>query len=344
MKAVVFKGQGHVAVEERPAPRIEEPTDAIVRVSMAAICGTDVRVLQGRIPGAPDAIIGHEFCGVIEDVGPEVTGLKPGERVVSPFSVFCGGCFYCKKGLLTACERRQVYGFGALGGAQAEFVRVPSATAVLEKLPDAITDTQAAFLSDILPGTFAGLQLAGLAAGDSVAVVGCGPTGVCTQLLARAMGAATVIGIDRHASRLAAAERLGSAAVSMESGDPLSRVRGATGGRGADLAVEATGTLAGLVAASALARPWGTLLSLGVGIERAGEFPAGSLAGRHVKLVPAGIPPVKNYIEPLMKMLANGVIDPSPIATHILPLEEAPRGYDLMAGRRDGALKVLLKP
>jgi threonine dehydrogenase-like Zn-dependent dehydrogenase len=344
VKAVVFKGQGQVAVEDRPEPRIEQPDDAIVRVSMAAICGTDVRVLQGRIPNAPGTVIGHEFVGVVDRAGPDVSGFKPGDRVVSPFSVFCGGCFYCRKGLLTACERRQVYGFGPLGGAQAEFVRVPAASAMLEKVPDAISDIQAAFLSDILPGTFAGLHLAGLEPGDSVAVVGCGPTGLCAQLLARSMGAGVVIGIDHHPSRLAAAQQLGSIPANSESDDVAPRVREATGGRGADLAVEATGTLAGLVAASVLARPWGTLLNLGVGIDRGGEFPAGALASRHVRLVPAGIPPVKNYIEPLVKMIANGVIDPAPIATHVLALDEAPRGYDLMAGRRDGALKVLLKP
>jgi threonine dehydrogenase-like Zn-dependent dehydrogenase len=344
VRAVVYKGQGRVAVEDRPEPRVEEPGDAIVRVSMAAICGTDVRVLQGRLPGAPGTVIGHEFCGVVEQVGPEVTGFRAGDRVVSPFSVFCGGCFYCRKGLLTACERRQVYGFGALGGAQAELVRVPVASAVLEKVPPSLSDTQAAFLSDILPGVFAGLRLAGIEPGDSVAVTGCGPTGLCAQLLARAMGAGVVIGIDHHPARLAAADKLGSLTANSESDDVPARVRAATGGRGADIAVEATGTLAGLVAASALARPWGALLNLGVGLERAGEFPVGALAARHVRFVPAGIPPVKNYIEPLVKMIANGVIDPSPIATHTLSLEDAPRGYELMAERRDGALKVLLKP
>jgi len=344
VKAAIFRGTGQISVEDCPEPTIEAPTDAIVRVTMSTICGTDVRVFQGRIPNAPGGSIGHEFSGVVEETGSAVTRFKAGDRVVSPFSVFCAGCFYCRKGLLSACEQRRVFGFGGLGGAQAAYVRVPMADAMLESLPASVTDVQAAFLSDVLPGTFAGLTLAGLQAGDSVAIVGCGPTGLCAQLLARTMGAAQVFGIDHHADRLEMAARLGAVPLNSETDDIAARVRDATGGRGVDIAAEATGTLAGLTAASPLVRPWGSLLGLGVAVERDAQFPLGGLAGRHVRFVPAGIPPVKNYMAPLIKMLANGVIDPSPIASHTLPLTEAARGYDMMARRSDGALKVLLKP
>jgi len=336
---------GEVALEERPQPKLEAPGDAIVRVTMSTICGTDVRVFWGKIPASTGATIGHEFTGVVEAAGAGVTRFKGGERVVSPFSVFCGGCFYCKKGLLTACERRQVFGFGGLGGAQAEYVRVPQADAVLEDLPDAVSDAQAAFLSDVLPGTFAGLQLAGLQAGDTVAILGCGPTGLCAQLLARAAGAARVIAVDHHRERLAAAERLGSIPLNFESEDVVARVRALTDGRGADIAAEATGTAAALAQAAHLARPWGALLNLGGPIERTVDgFPLGTLVSRHIRFVPAAMPPVKNYIAPLIKMIAQGVIDPLPIASHTLSLSEAPRGYRLMAERAEGALKVLLKP
>jgi alcohol dehydrogenase len=345
LKAVIFKGQGQIAVEDRPDPGIEQPRDVLVRVSMATICGTDLRVYNGRIPAMPGASMGHEFVGVVEEAGDGVNRFRAGQRVVSPFFVFCGGCFYCRKGLLTACERRQVFGFGALGGTQAELVRVPYADAVLEPLPQAISDEQAAFLSDVLPGTFAGLQLAGIQAGDTVAVLGCGPTGLCTQLLARHMGAANVVGIDHHADRLAAAQKLGSIALDFEAEDVVARVRGLTGGRGADIAAEATGQAATIVQAASMVRPWGALLNLGVGLERTvSDFPIGTLAGRHIRFVPAGIPPVKNYMAPLIKMIAGGLIDPSPIASHVLPLAEAARGYDIMHRRAERALKVLLKP
>ena len=142
--------------------QIEAPTDALVRVTMASICGTDIRAVNGAMQPPPGTAIGHEFAGIVQKAGSQVRRFKAGDRVVSPFSVFCGGCFYCKKGLLTACEHRQVFGFGQLGGAQSEYVRVPMADAVLEPLPAGVSDTQSAFLSDIMPGTFAALQLAGL--------------------------------------------------------------------------------------------------------------------------------------------------------------------------------------
>ncbi len=345
MKAVVFQGPGSVAVEDRPEPQILAPDDAIVRVTMSTVCGTDVRMYWGRLPVPPGTAVGHEFTGVVEAVGSEVTSFQTGERVVSPFSVFCGGCFFCKQGLLTACEKRQVFGFGQLGGAQAEYVRVPRADALLEGLPDAVSDVQSAFLSDVLPGVFAGLHLAELQPGESVAAVGCGPTGLCAQMLALSMGAARVIGIDHHAERLAAAKSLGAMTLSSEETDVGGRVRELTDGRGVDIAVEATGTTKGLADAAGLARAWGRVLNLGLGVDRmVSDFPLGAMLNRHVRLVPASVPPVKNYIAPLVKMLAQGVIDPTPIATHVLPLSEAPRAYELMAKREDGALKVLLRP
>ena len=343
MKGVVFQGPGRVSVEELPEPRIEEPTDAIVRVTTSTICGTDIRILDGRIPMPPGTPIGHEFVGVVEEAGAAVD-LVPGRRVVSPFSTFCGQCFYCRTGVLTACEKRQFFGTPGMSGAQAGYVRVPRADATLEPLPDQVTDTQAAFLSDVLPGTFAGMEMGGLKAGDVVAVVGCGPTGLCAQLCAHHMGAAAVFGIDHHADRLEAARRLGSIPVDFEREDAWSKVRERTEGRGADLAAEATGTAEGIRTALALARPWGTVVNLGVFFDQGMEFPIGQVVLGHVTLKPAGIPPVKRYIARLVKLIARGQLDPSPIASHVLPLAEAPRGYELMAKRQDGALKVLLVP
>ena len=344
MKAIVFQGPGKVTVEELPEPRIEEPTDAIVRMTMSTICGTDIRILDGRIPMPPGTPIGHEFVGVVEEVGAAVETLKKGQRVVSPFSTFCGRCFYCRTGILTACEKRQFFGTPGMSGAQAQYVRVPRAEATLEPLPDAVSDTQAAFLSDVLPGTFAGMELGGLKAGDVVAVVGCGPTGLCAQLCAHHMGAAAVFAIDHHADRLAAARKMGSIPVNFEADDAREKVRERSEGRGADVAAEATGTAEGLRAALALARPWGTVVSLGVFFERSTEFPMSQLLLGHVTLKPAGMPPVKRYIPRLVQLIAQGRLDPSPIASHVLPLAEAPRGYELMSKRQDGALKVLLKP
>jgi len=322
---------------------IEAPGDAVVRVTTTAICGSDLLPYRGRTQRAPGSTIGHEFVGIVEDVGPEVTALAPGARVVSPFSIWCGGCFYCKQGLLSACEQGAVFGVRIPGG-QAEYVRVPNAGAVLEPLPEGLSDESAVFLSHPLTGIYAALQMAEIKAGESVAVLGCGPTGLCAQLLARTMGAARVFAVDHHADRLAAAERLGCIPLDFDSDDVGARIRAATGGRGADLVIEAVGTAAAVASGAGLARPWGTLLSITLGVEPEATFPIGRLTGRRVRLLPAYAPAVKNYMAPVMKMLTRGLLDPSPIVSHVLPLADAARGYELMAKRAEGALKVLLRP
>ena len=344
MRGVVFEGTERVRVaDDLPEPAIQEPTDAIVRVAVAGICGTDIRIYWGRLPAAPGTALGHEFAGTVEATGDAVEQFQPGQRVVSPFSTFCGGCFYCKQGILTNCERREVFGFGQLGGAQSELVRVPDADKMLEPLPEEVTDVQAAFLSDVLPGAFAGLELGGVQPGDVVAIVGCGPTGLCAALSARAMGASTVVAIDHHPERLEVARTIGALPVNSDTEDAPARLRELTEGRGADVAAEATGTPEGVEAALALTRAWGTLVSLGVFLEPAKEFPLGMLGLRHVTLRPAGVPPVKRYIPRVTKLIAQGLLDPTPLAQPVLPLAEAARGYELMAKRQEGAIKVILR-
>jgi len=341
MKAVVFQAPGRVSVEDRPEPVIEAPGDAIVRVTMTAVCGSDLLPYTGRRPRQAGAGMGHEVCGVVTAVGEGVTRVKPGDRVVSPFSIACGGCFYCKQGLLSACETRQIYGL-ELPGAQAEYVRVPNADATLEAIPDGVPDEQAVFLADLLSGVYAGLQTAGIKAGTSVAVVGCGPTGLAALLLARTMGAGRVFALDHHAYRLDAASKLGATPIS--GSDAQAAIRNATDGRGVDIAVEAVGKAEALSAAADLVRPWGTLLNLGLGIEEEATFPIGRLAQRRVRFVPGYGPAVKNYMTPLARMMQRGVIDPTPLISHTLPLTEAPRAYELASKREDGALKILLRP
>jgi alcohol dehydrogenase len=341
VRQVTFRGPGQVAVKDRPEPIVQEPGDAIVKVSMSAICGSELPAYRGEIE-RPPGDIGHEFVGTISAVGETVERLSVGERVVSPFSVFCGGCFYCKQGLLTVCENFQAFG-RHLPGTQAEYVRVPNAEAVLQPLPDGLPDEKAIFVADLLTGVYAGLDLAGVKPGYAVAVAGCGPTGLTAQLVAHAMGAGQVFGIDHHEYRLAAAERIGSIPINFDKEDAQARVREATGGRGADIAVEAAGSAKALSDAAGLARGWGTLLNLGTGLGDDVAFPVRQVTGDHVRLVPAGSPAVRNYMAPVLKMLANGVIDPAPVVSHTLSLDEAGRGFEMMSKRSDGALKVLLR-
>src|SRR3954469_8303313 len=252
MKAVVFQAPGRVSVEDRPEPVIEAPGDAIVRVTMTAVCGSDLLPYTGRRPRQAGAGMGHEVCGVVTAVGEGATRVKAGDRVVSPFSIACGGCFYCKQGLLSACETRQLYGLD-LPGAQAEYVRVPNADASLEAIPDGVPDEQAVLLADLLSGVYAGLQTAGIKAGSSVAVVGCGPTGLTAVLLAKTMGAGRIFALDHHAYRLEAASKLGATAV-----ESAEAIRAATDGRGVDIGVEAVGKAEALASAAELVRPYGT--------------------------------------------------------------------------------------
>ena len=343
MKAVVFQGPGRLSVQDVAEPRIEEPTDAIVKVSLTAICGSELPAYRGQIE-RPAGGIGHEFVGTVSAAGNAVKRVEVGQRVVSPFSVACGGCFYCKQGLLTACERSQAFG-KQLPGAQAEYVRVPNADAMLELVPASLSDEKAIFAADLLTGVYAALTLAGLKAGDSVAVLGCGPTGLAAQLMARTMGAGQIFAIDHHDYRLDAARKAGALALNFEREDAAEHVRSATGGRGADVAVEAVGTAKALADGVGLTRRWGTLLSLGTQLDQTPAiFPIAELTGNHIRLVPAGSPAVKNYMAPVLKMLAGGVVDPAPIISHTLALAEAPRGFEMMAARSGGALKVLLRP
>jgi threonine dehydrogenase-like Zn-dependent dehydrogenase len=192
----------------------------------------------------------------------------------------------------------------------------------------------------MLPGIYGALQTAGLKAGDSVAVVGCGPTGLATVLMARAMGAGQVFAIDHHNYRLGVAEKLGARILGE---DAQAVLLGATGNRGADIAVEAVGRVEALARALDLARPWGTLLSISLGLEEEAAFPIGRGASRRVRLLPAYAPAVKNYMAPVINMLSQGVIDPTVLISHRMSLADAPRAYDLLDKREDGVLRVLLE-
>jgi threonine dehydrogenase-like Zn-dependent dehydrogenase len=340
MRAVFFHGSGEITVGEQPAPEIELPGDAIVRVTLSGISGADVAAYAGRLARHPGPI-GCELVGVVEAVGPSVTRLKAGQRVVSPPATFCGGCFYCKQGLLSACGHRHVYGIDLMG-AQAEYVRVPNADAVLEPLADGLSDEQAVFLAELLPAAVWSFEAAGVKAGDSVAVLGCGPTGLSAQLLARTAGAGQVFGVDHHDYRLEAATKLGATALDFERDDVAGRVRAVTDGRGADVVVEAVGKPEALRDAIELTRPYGTVISLGR-LDATNDVAIDGLLAKQAQLIGAGAAPVKNYMGRVVKMMTRGVIDPRPLASHTLALDEAPRAYRMMADRSDGALKVLLR-
>jgi threonine dehydrogenase-like Zn-dependent dehydrogenase len=263
VKALVFHKPSDVRVDTVPDPKIQEPTDAILRVTATAICGSDLHIYNGFFPQPRPMVLGHEFMGIVEEVGPGVTKLKKGDRVVVPFPIACGACFFCKVELPGHCERSnpQNYGpeggiatqkggalfgytdlYGGYDGGQAEFVRVPYADVGPRKVPDNFTDEQLLFLTDILPTGYAAIDWADMKGGETVAVVGCGPVGLMAMKCAWLRGASRVIGLDREEYRLARAREIANAeTINIENGDPVEIVRSMTEGRGTDVCVDAVG-------------------------------------------------------------------------------------------------------
>ncbi|WP_207461170.1 zinc-dependent alcohol dehydrogenase [Azospirillum sp. SYSU D00513] len=255
MKAVVFHGVGDIRVDEVPQPKIKDPHDAIVRITASAICGTDLHMIRGTLPGMkPGTILGHEGVGVVEEVGPMVRNLKRGDRVVIPSTIGCGSCNYCRSGYFAQCDEANPNGpaagtaffggpemTGPFDGLQAEYARVPYANVGLVKLPDQVTDDQAILISDIYPTGYFGAELAEIKAGDIVAVWGCGPVGLFAILSAFQLGASRVIAVDGIEGRLDRARDLGAETVNYNQEDPVQAIRDLTGGAGPDRAIDAVG-------------------------------------------------------------------------------------------------------
>jgi threonine dehydrogenase-like Zn-dependent dehydrogenase len=263
MKALVFHTPKHVSVDTVDDPKIEDPRDAVLRVTATAICGSDLHIYNGAFPQPKPLILGHEFMGVVEDVGSAVTNLKRGDRVVVPFPIACGQCWFCSHEFPTQCENsnKDHYGpegglltekggalfgytdlYGGYSGGQAQFARVPFADYGPRKVPENLTDEQALFLSDIVPTAYSGLRWAELKPGETVAVIGCGPVGLMALKLAKIMGAAQTIGVDILPYRLETARTTaGAQVVNASESDPVERIRELTQGRGADVVIEAVG-------------------------------------------------------------------------------------------------------
>ncbi|QXT61760.1 zinc-dependent alcohol dehydrogenase [Tessaracoccus palaemonis] len=256
MKAVTWQGIEKVAVSDVPEPTIQDPTDAIVEVTSTAICGSDLHLYKVLAPFlSPGDIIGHEFMGIVREVGPEVTGIAPGDRVVVPFNVSCGRCWMCARGLYAQCETTQVtergkgatlFGYtslyGQLPGGQAQFVRVPHADFGPIKVPDDLPDQRFLFLSDILPTAWQGVRFADLEPGGTIAILGLGPVGQLAVTCAQQQGAGRVLAVDRIAERLDRAQGLGAEVINMDDVDDVAAIlRDLTSGRGPDAVVDAVG-------------------------------------------------------------------------------------------------------
>jgi 2-desacetyl-2-hydroxyethyl bacteriochlorophyllide A dehydrogenase len=344
MRAVTFQAPGEVRIEEKPDPEVGAPDEAVVRVEASGICGSDLHIYHGRVPVEPGFTIGHEFVGTVLATGSDVERVAPGDRVLGCFHTACATCSTCLRGDYHRCERGRTFGHGSklgdLQGAQAEQLLVPRADLTLRCVPEGMSDEVALFAGDVMGTGYHAIAHAGMRAGDTVAVIGLGPVGLCAVQAAEAAGAAQVFAIDSVRPRLEMAAGFGAAALHLGEGEPKRAVRAATGGRGVDVVVDAVGDPAPLELAISLARDAGTVSGIGAYAGR-GEVPLGLawLKGLTLRL---GLANVIAHVDRVLGLIEAGKLDPSPLVTHRMKLDEVAEAYALYDNRE--ALKVVLTP
>lgn len=344
MKAVTFQGPLKLEVKEVDDPKIQHPNDVILKVSTAGVCGSDLHAYDGRMTLPPSGwIIGHEYIGEVVEAGENVQNFKPGDRAVGSFISSCGDCYYCKSGWPSQCSQQLPFGFVALPGAQAEYLRVPHGHFTLDHVPDGLPDEKAVFAGDILSTGYFAADNGGIKPGNVVAVVGSGPVGLFAQMSALQFDPKVVFAIDQMPERLAMSKKIGAEPVDMSKEDALDVVRKASDGRGADVVLECVGIEASLKDAFKYVRPAGTISAVGMYTEPEFPFPMFQAFLRDYTFK-IGVCPVKRYQAKMLQMMAEGKMDPSIIITHTMSLDEAPKAYDIFHHRTDGCIKVLLKP
>ncbi|BBZ78706.1 dehydrogenase [Mycolicibacterium anyangense] len=350
MRAVVLRAPHTVEVAEVPIPRITEPGDILLKVEHTAICGTDLHPYEGRLEVEADIVLGHEFLGTVVAAGEAVSQFAEGDRVVSSCVISCGSCYQCRRHQPGNCAGSRIFGLGlALGdlaGGQAEYVVVPHADLNARRIPELGSAEDTRFAEDIL---FAGdIMTTGYEAvarsmrpGDTVAVIGAGPVGLCAAMAAHALGAGQVIVVDKVAARLKEAENLGAIAVNADETTPADAVLDLTEWRGADVVVDAVGHESALLSAITLVRAGGTLSIPGVYTEDAITMPFGELYLKGVT-VEMGVSHITEYIDEVLALTAARKLTPSSIISHRMGLSDAAEAYRMFADRE--ATKIVLSP
>src|SRR5947209_17630083 len=344
MRAVTFQAPGEVLVEDVPEPQIQDPRDAIVRIEASGVCGSDLHIYHGRVQIEPGFTIGHEYVGSVIAAGEEVSTVSVGDRVLGCFHTACGECWFCRRGLFHRCVHSRTFGHGAtlgsLQGTQAEMALIPNADLVLRKVPEGLSSDVALFAGDVMGTGFHAVAASEMRPGDVVAVLGLGPVGLCAVQAARASGAAHVLAIDTVPERLELAGAFGPEAVHLTEQDPKAAVAAATEGRGVDVAVDAVGDPRALESAIRLTRPCGSVQCIGVYAERA-EVHMGLLWLKAITLR-GGQANVIAHVDRVLAMLSEGVLDPAPLVTRHMPLDDAAEAYAVYDRRE--ALKIILTP
>jgi 2-desacetyl-2-hydroxyethyl bacteriochlorophyllide A dehydrogenase len=345
MRAVTFHGVGDFRVTDVPKPGPAGPDDALVRITLSAICGSDMHIYHGNTPIDEGAVLGHELVGVVESAGQEVRGVRPGDRVVAPFYVACGRCHQCLRRWWSQCEERAIFGhgiyFGGLGGTQAEHCVVPHADVNLTRIPDGVDDEQAVFVGDILATGFFAAERGGIHAGDTVAVIGAGPVGLMAVMCAQLFGPAKVFAVDTVGARLEVAGELGAIPLDSRATNPVAEMQRQTGGAGADVALECVGQLAAIETAINCVRGGGTISSVGVPSAITGDFPYFDVWNRDLTFR-SGCTNVHAYVRPLLDLIAAGRLHPERIVSHRMRLDDAVDAYRIFDRRE--ATKIVLRP
>lgn len=382
MKAVTFQGKKKMKMKKVPDPTIIEPTDAIIKITASGICGSDLHLYhQGDMFMDKDFVIGHEPMGIVEEVGKDVKKLKKGDRVVIPFNIGCGDCFYCNNHMESQCDNSNqeqanwkmdngaLFGFGQMHGnfwgGQAEYLRVPYADFSSFVVPDSdLKDEQVLFLSDVVPTAYWSVEHSGVKAGDTVIVLGCGPIGLMAQKFARLKGAARVIAVDNVKHRLEHAKKFNGAEVyNFDKEKDIGKLLREQTSGGADVVIDCVGfdgavsspepkrsrksqqrgTISPIITAAESVRKFGTIQLTGIYGTPADNFPIDLIFNRNVR-VTTGQAPVIHLMPKLYEMIKDEVFDPTEIITHTFPLEKANEAYKVFDKKRDNNIKVVFKP
>lgn len=344
MKAVVRGEDGRPVLTDRPVPVLQEGHDAIVRVTLSTICTSDLHILHGAVPRArPGVILGHEFVGEVVATGPDVKKLSPGDRVAANCITFCGDCWFCRRGYINNCEQGGWELGCRIDGCQAEYVRVPFADCGLTPLPGNVTDEQALFVGDILSSGHFGAKLCDIQKGDTVAVIGAGPVGLCAMQCARLLGARRVIALDIDAHRLGVAKKEGLANDIIDGGRPdaAEAVLSLTGGRGADGVVEAAGGDQTFELAWRIARPNASVALVAM-YECPQVLPLPDMYGKNLTFRTGGVDAVD--CEALIGHIAAGRLNTDFLITHKRPLNDILEGYRVFENRLEHCLKWAVTP
>lgn len=346
MLAGFIKGS-EVALEEAPRPQLEKDTDVILKVAAASICTSDVHFTEGFLPPCPPWIFGHEFCGVVDEIGGAVTTLKPGDRAVPPPVSYCGHCGNCDDGHNGFCFNSGLFGsgasFGNTAGGMAEYVRVPNADQGLVKVPAHVSDEKAVMLSDMLMTGYYAVSEAGIGPGDTLAVIGAGPVGLSAVHVARLFSPTKIILIGRRPNRLKTGLEMGAThAIDSDGEDVVEQVEALTGGRGVTAVVETAGTPESIKTASKVVKLDGTMSLVGAYPGDDFAFPMQTVNMKSLK-VKGGLTDV-TQMPRLMGLLDAGMLDPSPLVTHTMPLSELEQAFAIFSQKQQDVLKIILRP